>query len=338
MKKVFIIIGIAFATTAQAQTIIKKQLMPQQLVIDYQMPVAKPSTDYAAVVTPMICSATDTIRFQSVIVRGARNAKAMHRDMRLNHKHEAELPYLRAKDLTADGITGQVVADLSEYPWVRTEPISLCMLTELEGCCHVNTIDISCADLGRSMVPTRVPLLRVQLSPDDYKKVRQLEGRAYIDFRVNKIDLDPNYRRNPQELKKIMATIDQVRGKKDVDIDRVTIHGYASPEGSYEHNAWKSAPRFSASSMAVWSPTPRTHRSSASSRSATSSCWPTSIPACATPTMSSSTAYGPTPSRRAAMSIAPILRTFRSLSSSPWPTMPASTLKRDVRLSTAPLS
>ena len=35
-----------------------------------------------------------------------------------------------------------------------------------------------------------------------------------------------------------MATIDQVRGKKDVDIDRVTIHGYASPEGSYEHNAW----------------------------------------------------------------------------------------------------
>ena len=239
MKKVlYIIIGVAFATTAQAQTIIKKQLMPQQLVIDYQMPVAKPSTDYAAVVTPMICSATDTIRFQSVIVRGARNAKAMHRDMRLNHKHEAEQPYLRAKDLTADGITGQVVADLSEYPWVRTEPISLCMLTELEGCCHVNTIDISCADLGRSMVPTRVPLLRVQLSPDDYKKVRQLEGRAYIDFRVNKIDLDPNYRRNPQELKKIMATIDQVRGKKDVDIDRVTIHGYASPEGSYDHNAW----------------------------------------------------------------------------------------------------
>ena len=35
-----------------------------------------------------------------------------------------------------------------------------------------------------------------------------------------------------------MATIDEVRGKQDVSIERVTIHGYASPEGTYEHNTW----------------------------------------------------------------------------------------------------
>ena len=226
------------ATTAKAQHIINKQLQPKTFTVDYQMPVAKPGSDYAAVVTPMLCSANDTLRFQSIIVRGARNAKKMHRDMKLNHKHQEELPYLRAKDLTPEGITGQLTADLTEYPWVRTEPLTLCMLTELEGCCHVNTIDLSCADLGRNLVPERAPLLRVELTADDYKKVRQLEGRAYIDFRVNKTDLDPNYRRNPQELKKILQTIDEVRGKKDVDIDRVTIHGYASPEGNYQHNAW----------------------------------------------------------------------------------------------------
>ena len=238
MKKSAIILACAAfaATTAQAQHITNKQIVDQKLVVDYQMPVVKPKSDYAAVVTPMLCSAHDTIRFQSVIVRGARNARVVHRDMKLNHKGIEEMPYLKAKNLTSEGITGQVVADMNEYPWVRTEPITLCMLTELEGCCQVNTIDLSCADLGRMLTPQRAPLLRVKMSPDDYKKVRQLEGRAYIDFRVNKTDLDPSYRRNPQELKKIMATIDQVRGKKDVDIDRVTIHGYASPEGSYQHN------------------------------------------------------------------------------------------------------
>lgn len=238
MKKLTTIVICALAAaTAQAQQILSKQMQPGSFTVSYQMPVIKPASDYAAVVTPMLCSPQDTIRFQSVIVRGARNARKVHRDMRLNHKNTEELPFLRAKDLTPDGITGELTADLSEFPWVRTEPLTLCMLTELEGCCHVNTIDLSCADLGRSAAATRPPLLRVSLTADDHKKVRQLEGSAYIDFRVNKTDLDPNYRRNPQELRKIMQTIDQVRGKKDVDIDRVTIHGYASPEGSYQSNA-----------------------------------------------------------------------------------------------------
>ena len=40
----------------------------------------------------------------------------------------------------------------------------------------------------------------LQLMPDDYKKVRQLEGRAYVDFRLDKINLDPTSAWNKGQL------------------------------------------------------------------------------------------------------------------------------------------
>lgn len=68
-------------------------------------------------------------------------------------------------------------------------------------------------------------------------KSRQLSGHAYLDFPVNQTKIDPNYRRNPEELAKICATIDSVRSDNDVRIIRIHIKGYASPEGSYTSNA-----------------------------------------------------------------------------------------------------
>lgn len=68
-------------------------------------------------------------------------------------------------------------------------------------------------------------------------KSRQLSGHAYLDFPVNKTEINPNYRRNPAELAKICATIDSVRSDNDVRIVLIHIKGYASPEGSYSSNA-----------------------------------------------------------------------------------------------------
>lgn len=69
------------------------------------------------------------------------------------------------------------------------------------------------------------------------EKVRELSGRAYIDFPVNMTDLYPNYRNNPTELAKIIATIDSVRNDKDITVRRITIKGWASPESPWENNA-----------------------------------------------------------------------------------------------------
>lgn len=67
-------------------------------------------------------------------------------------------------------------------------------------------------------------------------KSRSLEGSAFIDFPVDQTVIYPDYRRNTVELGKIQATIDSVRGDKDVTITQVWLKGYASPESPYAHN------------------------------------------------------------------------------------------------------
>jgi len=68
------------------------------------------------------------------------------------------------------------------------------------------------------------------------EKTRQLSGRAFIDFVVNKTDIRPDYRGNAAELAKVVQTIDVVRRDTFTTITHVSIHGYASPEGSYQNN------------------------------------------------------------------------------------------------------
>ena len=67
-------------------------------------------------------------------------------------------------------------------------------------------------------------------------KVRQEEGSAYLDFPVNQTVIYPDYRRNPAELLKIITTIDLIKNDPFVTITDISIHGYASPEGSYANN------------------------------------------------------------------------------------------------------
>lgn len=67
-------------------------------------------------------------------------------------------------------------------------------------------------------------------------KTRELSGRSYLDFRVNRTDIDAEYRKNPVELRRILASIDTVRNDKDFTITSIGLCGYASPEGSYASN------------------------------------------------------------------------------------------------------
>ncbi len=67
-------------------------------------------------------------------------------------------------------------------------------------------------------------------------KTREVHGSAYIDFPVNKTQIFPDYRRNPEELAKIRATIDVVKNDPDTRIVALNGKGYASPEGPYTLN------------------------------------------------------------------------------------------------------
>lgn len=68
------------------------------------------------------------------------------------------------------------------------------------------------------------------------EKIYTINGSAFIDFPVNKMDIRPDYRNNNFEIAKITGTIDSVRNDKDITIKSIAIKGFASPEGSYSNN------------------------------------------------------------------------------------------------------
>ncbi|MDE7347522.1 MAG: hypothetical protein K2N48_12390 [Muribaculaceae bacterium] len=83
---------------------------------------------------------------------------------------------------------------------------------------------------------TVVPMM-VYVSPErEIVKTRDVSKESYIDFPVNKTEIYPDYRRNPQELAAIRHTIDEMQSDEDIMINSVTFTGYASPEGSYAVN------------------------------------------------------------------------------------------------------
>ncbi|MBO4673886.1 MAG: OmpA family protein [Bacteroidaceae bacterium] len=83
-----------------------------------------------------------------------------------------------------------------------------------------------------------ISLYPVYLIPpaDNSEKVREERGSAFLCFEVNKWDIKPEYMSNPAELQKIHNSVNVVRNDLDVTIRKMTIEGFASPEGSYSHN------------------------------------------------------------------------------------------------------
>lgn len=80
------------------------------------------------------------------------------------------------------------------------------------------------------------PVLQLQAVVAAAPKIRHLDKRAYIDFPVNRIELRADYRRNPAQLDSIITTINALKADMNLQVMAINIHGFASPEGSYQHN------------------------------------------------------------------------------------------------------
>lgn len=81
-------------------------------------------------------------------------------------------------------------------------------------------------------------------------KARSEYGEAYLNFIVNKWDILYDYKDNAKKLNQVQAFFKRAQEDKDIVMDGVSIIGYASPEGTYEHNMMLSQNR--ATSFANW--------------------------------------------------------------------------------------
>lgn len=81
-----------------------------------------------------------------------------------------------------------------------------------------------------------IPELPFVMPQTEAQKHRMIMGRAFLDFPVNETVINPSYRRNPQELARICATIDSALFDKTIQVTHISLHGYASPESPYSNN------------------------------------------------------------------------------------------------------
>lgn len=63
-----------------------------------------------------------------------------------------------------------------------------------------------------------------------------VRGTAYVVFPVNRTEVRTDYRNNLHELDRLCHVIDSMRLSDNVQLNHVSIKGYASPEGSYANN------------------------------------------------------------------------------------------------------
>lgn len=210
---------------------IKVSRVADELVValDINPRAVNPGRDKEVTFTPVVRSAdsSDSLELPSVKIAGrnryyshlrnkdlAPGAKVYYSGDRQDIEYRAEVPFL---------------------PWM--ERCQIDMRQDLANCCESPETgpETPLARLDYTR-PSFVPVFNfVELTGDSAIEL-SAEGRAYVDFIVNRTEIRPTYRRNKVEIAKIIESIDKVKNDPDATITRITIKGYASPEGPYDNN------------------------------------------------------------------------------------------------------
>lgn len=187
-----------------------------------------PGRDREVVFTPQITSAAgDTVNLAPIRVAG-RNRYYSH---------------LRNDDLEDGAVIYEAGSrQLIEYrkvidfePWMQRCRID--MAERIGHCCDpiVPAGVTPLAEIDYTQPPYDPTFRYVELTGDETIE-REAKGSAFIDFIVNRTEIRPWYRNNQVWLDSIDNTIKFVKNDPDAVITRVTIKGFASPEGPYSNN------------------------------------------------------------------------------------------------------
>ena len=199
------------------------------IALDIDPRAVNPGRDKEVTFTPVVRakSGADSLELPAVKIAG--------RNRYYSHIRNNNLP-LGTKVYNAG--SGEIINYRAEVPFEAwMERCQIDMRQDLANCCEK-------AQLGPDTPLARLDLVRPEFEPKfnfveltgDSAIELTAEGRAYVDFIVNRTEIRPTYRKNTVEIAKIIASIDKVKNDPDATITRITIKGYASPEGPYDNN------------------------------------------------------------------------------------------------------
>lgn len=178
------------------------------------------------VFTPIVKSKEQMVKMPQIVVNGRKQDISYRRS---GYKDFADdVIAVRRKNDTRQSVPYTAVLPYED--WMKNSNVEVA--EDLCGCGDI--LDQNTVMLKK----LRSPFMPYIHPKAEGGKTRYEKGRAFVDFPVDKITLYPEYRNNPMELNKIIQTINLVKNDKNVTITNINIHGYASPESPYDHNAY----------------------------------------------------------------------------------------------------
>lgn len=238
MKRIGIIIACAIALAAGAQNtaivpssdISEDQLLNVSVDMDlFAIPVKSTQT---VIYTPYIANGTDTLFLSPVAVLGRRNYIQYQRG---NLKDI--VPPTASVFKKSEIKDNYLYTDVLEFlPWFDGAILSV--KAERYGCagCSQGTETFDGVVVARPLQFRPADWAQYVQPKAEGIKIRDLEGRANVEFPVNKTVLLSDFRGNYAELDTIKRTIDVVRNDSNCTIKSIAIRGFASPEGPYDNN------------------------------------------------------------------------------------------------------
>ncbi len=213
--------------------------------MDVNLSELKVKSNRAVLITPAIVNGSDSLNFSSIGVYGRKRYYYYMRDGKSTLTGKTERSFRKSK--MPQSVDYHSIVPYQEW----MEGSHLVLNRSLYGCCNTKVGEQSGALLSdyRTPVAEKVYFMPtfVYMRPEaEAVKSREVKGSAFVDFPVNKIVIYPQYRNNMVELNRILATINSVRDDKDVTITALSIKGFASPEGSYQHNTYLARERTAA--------------------------------------------------------------------------------------------
>lgn len=183
------------------------------------------------VYTPIIHTPDSDLRLPEIVING-RDQHVLYRRGVFRNRFSRQAQAVERKNKTA-----QTVEYLASVPVSGTlDDYELTLEEDVCGCGNVDEMNNYTVYTYVPQPKTFEPRFAFVRPQVEAVKVRHLDKRAYIDFPVDRTELHPDYRRNPEQLDTIINTINALKADPDLAVRNINIHGYASPESPYEHN------------------------------------------------------------------------------------------------------
>ncbi len=181
---------------------------------------------------------SQVLELPDILVNGKRKARLLDRKIRFGNRAALASPPSVRFDASAGRDTTFRYRTTVDYElWMDTATL------------HIRQILTSCADKEQLFITRAAAMIEPEsyepylpapvvtfLTPEKSEKIRNVEGKAYLDFEVGRSIILPSYRRNPGELARIDGMFSEIRNDRDFTIQQIVIEGYASPDGPYDTN------------------------------------------------------------------------------------------------------